>query len=96
MIQDIQKGNRNNQIVSASKVFKSEVLKPSIKPSLEAESYLHGQKNTFNQAALNIPQTRKSDDSIVAIPEVNEKMKVIKLGPLRFKKNRITKSLNKL
>ena len=51
MIQDIQKGNRNNQIVSASKVFKSEVLKPNIKPSLEAESYLHGQKNTFNQAA---------------------------------------------
>jgi len=91
----MQKGNRNNQIVSASKVFKSEVLKPSIKPSLQAESYLNGQ-NTLNQPALNIPQTRKSDDSIVAIPEVNEKMKVIKLGPLRFKKNRITKSLNKL
>ena len=87
MIQDIQKGNRNNQILSASKVSKSDILKPS----LQAELYLNGLQT------LNEPQeTHKSDEEIVAIPEVNEKVKVIKLGPLRFKKNRITKSLNKL
>ena len=86
MIQDIQKGNRNNQILSASKVCKSDILKPS----LQAELYLNGLHT------LNEPQETHNDEEIVAIPEVNEKVKVIKLGPLRFKKNRITKSLNKL
>ena len=85
MIQTIKKGNRNNQIVSASKVSITDMLKPNA----QTEDYLNG-------ADLKFPQTRKSDETIVAIPEVNDNKKIIKLGPLRFKKNRITRSLNKL
>ena len=41
-------------------------------------------------------QNNNSDGSNRNIPIINEKVKLIKLGPLQFKKNRITKSLNKL
>ena len=87
LITDIKKGNRNNQIVSSSKVQKTDMLQPSI----QTENYLNGANRHDIQ-----PLTHKSDEMAGQIPECNEKVKIIKLGPLRFKKNRITKSLNKL
>mgnify|MGYP000911207596 CR=1 FL=1 len=61
------------------------------KPLIQTDSYTMNKDNDYIHH-----QNNNSDGSNRNIPIINEKVKLIKLGPLQFKKNRITKSLNKL